>query len=66
MKPEIARTTCHVRFHTGPDLQHPEGSFGPGVTVEVIEREGPTSSVFVRESDGDRQGWVTARSVEPQ
>ena len=66
MRPEIVRTTHHVRFHTGPDLQHPEGSFGSGVTVEVIERQGLDSAVLVREQDGDRQGWVPERSVEPQ
>jgi hypothetical protein len=66
MIPELVRTTRYVKFHTEPDLQHPEGTFGPGVLVEVIEREGPSSSVLVREQDGDRQGWVPARSVRHQ
>ena len=66
MRPEIARTTRHVRFHTGPDLQHPEGSFGPGVIVEVVERQGPGSAILVHEQDGDRHGWLPERSVEPQ
>lgn len=66
MRPEIARTVHHVRFHTGPDLQHPEGSFGPGVVVEVVERQGLSSAILVHEQDGDRKGWVTDRSIEPQ
>ena len=61
--PELSRILRHTEFHTSSDLQHPEGTFGPGVLVEIVER-GLDQAIYVREPDGDRQGWVSEKDIK--